>query len=111
MPQFSCFRKERDNKTWTVAKLNNFEEFNLSIGELLYIIIYCFLNKTRYDNIKERIGICRATIVKIKGKIRHIIHDYYDKLPKLGENGEIIEIDESKFVKVKPKIGPIPRKV
>ena len=36
-PNSKCFLNEKNNKTWTKPKLINFEDFDLTVGELLYL--------------------------------------------------------------------------
>jgi len=99
-PNSTCFKKEKNNHSWTKPKLN-FEDFNLNVGEIFYLIGKCFLSKTPYLQVKEETGICDETYTRLKKRIRDILRAYYENLPKLGTNGEIIEIDEAKFIKKK----------
>ena len=100
-PNFKCFRSEKDNKNWFTPKLKGFEHFKLNIGELLYLVIFSFLNKHSYERIQQDTAISSATYSLIKTKIREVIRMHFDNQPQLGENGQIVEIDESKFVRKK----------
>lgn len=93
------------------SKLKNFDDFNLTIGEIFYLIVKSFLSKSTYLQVRQDLQICKETYTKIKKRIRHLISLYYETLPKLSDDGGIIEIDEAKFIKSKVSANHKGRKV
>ena len=82
-PNNTCFRQEKDNKSWIRPKLIGFQDSKLNIGELLYCICYAFLNKYSYQRIYNEAKISNATYLKIKKRIREILKNYYDNQRKI----------------------------
>jgi len=84
-PNYQCFKKDKENKIWCRPKLINFEDFRLNIGEILYLLLYGFLNKFSYQRVLDDTKIGSQTYFKLKKKIREIIASYNESSEKLGE--------------------------
>jgi len=106
-PCNTCFKSKKDsgNDGYFVVILKNFDDFHLRLGEILYIAIYGFLNKIPFRDLQAKTGLSLPTIFKLIGRVRNVLHTAYKNGPIFGENGQIVEMDESKFVKKIKKVG------
>ena len=94
-PNYSCFSRDKQIKTWRKPKLGKFEDFNLSIGELIYCLSYCFLNKLTFEQVKNEANISSKTYMKIKTRLRFLFGQYFENQPKLKNCFFIIRLTVS----------------
>lgn len=92
-----CPRKECKSTISVSGQLKFMQGLGLNIGEFLYIIFYAFPRELSLLRISRDTGLTAKTIKKVRYRFWDMINLYYPKKNKLGSNGEIVEIDESKF--------------
>ena len=107
---FRCPRKVCRNRMsvrrqfWDFAKIR--------IGEMVYLFFECFLQEYTIKKISRITGLHKSTVMKAKRHFWRLLTEYYfhpHLFGQIGEEGAIVEYDESKF-KRKYNLGRITRR-
>ncbi|CAF1136327.1 unnamed protein product, partial [Brachionus calyciflorus] len=82
-----------------------FSQFDIRLDKILKIIFHWCLQMNHKD-VKELVGVSEPTINKIFQKLRLLcLNNLKRESFILGGEGEVVEIDESLFVRVKHNVG------
>ena len=93
---FRC--RDRDCKNvFSLKRGNLLHGSRLSMGEICYIIFYCFPRQFCFQEIHRRTGACAESIRKLRRKYWTLLRYHYEAQPRLGRLNQTVEIDESKF--------------